>query len=79
LRKVRELVEADRSGGSGVRLETKRLGLEGETRFCAEYDDQAAARRAFERARAIVKGVDLVNLVVEPCEKAADQKEEPKP
>lgn len=79
LRRVRELVEADRSRGLRVRVETKRVGLEGETRVCAEYDDPEDAGRAFERASALVKGVELVNLVVEPCDKPEDQEEERKP
>jgi hypothetical protein len=81
LRKARELIEADRRRGLGMKLETKRLGIEGETRLCAEYEDAKDAGRAFERVSALVKGVDLANLVVEPCTKPGSegQKEEPKP
>jgi len=83
LRKVRELVEGDRRRGLGVKVETSRIGIEGETRVCAEYEDPKDAGRAFARARAVVKGVDLVNLVVEPCDKPAApgerKKEEAKP
>ena len=80
LRKVRELLEVDKKRGLGVRVETKRLGIEGETRVCCEYDDPKAAGRAFNQASELVKGVDLVNLVVEPCDKPEGaKKEEVKP
>lgn len=83
LGKVREVIEGDRGRGVGVKVQTKRIGIEGETRVCAEYEDPKDAARAFERAKAFVKGVDLVNLVVEPCDKPAApdkaQKEEARP
>jgi len=83
LRRVRELVEADRARGLSVHLETTRLGLEGETRVCVDYRDPGAGTRAYGRAGAIVKGVDLVNLVAEPCAsstpRAGNQKEEEEP
>jgi hypothetical protein len=65
---VRELVEADRERGIAVRIATSRIGIEGETRLCAEYADLTQGARAFERARSLVRGVDLVNLETEPCE-----------
>ncbi len=78
LRKVRELVEGDQSRGLGVKVESKRIGIEGESRVCAEYGDPKDAGRAFERASTIVKGVDLVNLVVEPCDKSAAPDKRPR-
>jgi hypothetical protein len=71
LGKVRDLVEADRKRGVAVKMETTRLGLEGETRLCAEYEDAAAAAKALERARSLARGVELMNVVVEPCARSA--------
>jgi len=65
--KVQKLAEADRDRGLTVSIETTRIGIEGERRLCVTYKDSRNGARAFERARAIVKGVDLVNLVAEPC------------
>lgn len=83
LRQVRELVEADQNRGVSVSVETTRIGIEGETRVCVEYKDPEDGTRAYERAKVIVKGVDLVNLVAEPCATPAPQteiqKEEEKP
>jgi len=65
--KVQKLAEADRARGVGVTIEITRIGIEGEKRLCVAYQDSRDGDRALERARAIVKGVALVNLVVEPC------------
>ena len=63
-----EIVERDRSRGSVVSANTTRLGLEGERRLCVEYETAEAAARARREIEALIEGVDLVNLVVEPCE-----------
>lgn len=67
LRKVQALLEEERSRGVVVKVQSTRIGLEGETRLCAEFEDGAAGGAAFRRASAMVEGVELVNLVVEPC------------
>ena len=69
LRKVRALVEQDQKRGISVTIETTRIGIEGETRMCIDYKNGADGTRAYDRVRAIVKGIDLVNLVAEPCAK----------
>jgi len=65
--KVQELVESDRSRGVDVNVRATRIGLEGERKLCVTYADAQEAARALERVRAMVKDVDLVNVVVEPC------------
>jgi hypothetical protein len=67
LLKVRALLDEEKSRGVAVNVQSTRIGLEGETKLCAEFQDDAAGGAAFRRAREVVKGVDLVNLVVEPC------------
>jgi hypothetical protein len=76
--KIQKLAEADRDRGLSVSIETTRIGIEGERRLCVTYQDPRSGARAFARARVIVKGVDLINLVVEPCTPPASktQKEE---
>jgi len=64
---VQKLAESDRDRGLRVTVQTTRIGIEGERRLCVTYEDAKEGTRALERARAIVKGVDLVNLVEEPC------------
>ena len=65
--KVQQLVESDRSRGVDVNVRTTRIGLEGERKLCVTYADALESARALERVRAMVQGVDLVNVVVEPC------------
>ena len=67
--KVQELVESDRSRGVEVTVRATRLGLEGERKLCVTYVDAQEAARALERVRALAQGVELVNVVVEPCKK----------
>jgi len=67
LEQMTNLAESDRKRGVRVTVETTRIGIEGEKRVCVEYEDPRDGARAWERASAIVKGVDLVNLVAEPC------------
>jgi hypothetical protein len=75
LEQVTNLVEADRKRGVKVSFETSRNGLEGEKRLCVDYEDSKDGTRAWERAGAIVKGVDLINLVAERCESPASAAE----
>lgn len=67
LRQVVALLDEEKGRGIAVKVQTSRIGLEGETKLCAEFEDEAAGRAAFRRASDFVKGVDLVNLVVESC------------
>ncbi len=75
---VQKLAEADRDSGLTVSIAATRIGIEGERRLCVTYEDPQNGARALERAREIVKGIDLINLVVEPCTPPASkiQKEE---
>jgi len=65
--RVQKLVQADRERGVKASVETTRIGIEGEQRLCVTYENARDGVRAVERVRAIVTGVDLVNLVEEPC------------
>lgn len=76
LGRVVELAEEDQRRGVKVTVTKTRIGIEGETRVCLAYEDRQEGARAYERARAIVKNVDLVNLALEPCEEAANNEQE---
>jgi hypothetical protein len=77
--KVQELVETDRKRGIQVKVEATRIGIEGERRLCVTYENPREGARALARVRAIVRGIDLVNLVEEPCTppSKSPEKEEP--
>lgn len=61
------VLESAQRDGKVLRLEQTRIGLEGEVRLCAEFRDLKLAREMLDRVRAIVKGVELLNLAEEPC------------
>jgi hypothetical protein len=61
------LLETARRDGKVVRLEQARIGLEGEMRLCAEFDDPKAAQEMVDRVRMLARDVELLNLVEEPC------------
>jgi hypothetical protein len=69
LRRASRLLEDLRREGRVVRLEESRIGIEGETRVCAEFADAESARQALERIRSLAQGVELLNVVEEPCSK----------
>jgi len=49
------------------RITASRIGLEGETRLCAEFADQQAARETLEQLRHLAHDVDLLTVTDEPC------------
>ena len=67
LSEARHLLERDRARDVILQIYETRIGIEGETRLCAEYRTSEAAGIAFRRISAIVEGRDLVRLVAEPC------------
>jgi hypothetical protein len=61
------MLEDARREGKVTWLQQTRIGLEGEVCLCAEFPDAGRAREMLERAREIGKGVELLNVVEEPC------------
>ena len=67
LKRVRSLFDEAEKQQVVVALKVERIGLEGETRLCAEFRSRDEAARMLERVRELGKGVDLINIVEEPC------------
>jgi hypothetical protein len=67
LERARALLEEERRKGVARSVERSRIGLEGETRLCAEFNDAASAQAVFNRLRKLTAGVDLLNVTMEPC------------
>ena len=67
LERARVLLEEERRAGVVLSLERTRIGLEGETRLCAECKDTASAKALFARLREVTAGVELLNVTMEPC------------
>jgi hypothetical protein len=53
----------------------ERLGIEGERRICAEFASEQAANSAQAQLLKIADGVELLNVVIEPCSKNPSQGE----
>lgn len=64
---ARRILEGAKKRHKVVQLEQTRIGLEGETRLCAEFADAATAQDLFEKIRRVAEGVELLNVVQEPC------------
>lgn len=71
LAQARSALEDLQARGADITLTQERIGLEGETRLCASFAEASLAEEALERIRGLVSGVDLVNLVEEPCDATA--------
>ncbi|MDX1412429.1 MAG: hypothetical protein R3351_09750, partial [Nitrospirales bacterium] len=68
LEEARILLKAAQERGEVVRLTDKRIGLEGETRLCAEFVNPESAHSLFSHIPEIGQGVDLLNVKIEPCD-----------
>lgn len=67
LRDVRAYLESERQRGIALQFEVEVIGIEGERRLCASFDDRDQADVALARTRVIAQGVDLVNVDPKPC------------
>lgn len=66
-RDIRALLEERQAASAVSDLRVRRLGLEGETRLCAQFRDAADAKVALAEIRKRAAGVELLNVVEEPC------------
>lgn len=63
----RTLLKSAQERGEVRRMVEKRIGIEGETRLCAEFSDAESAHSMIEKLQQLGEGVDLINVNVEPC------------
>ena len=64
---IRSLLETRRDEYAVTGLRTERIGLEGETRLCIEFDTQRDAETALAVVRKRVSGIDLLQVAETPC------------
>jgi hypothetical protein len=67
LNQAQGLFEQAKAKGTVVSIKQSRIGLEGETRLCADFSDPEAAHKALMALENLAKGVKLVNIRNEPC------------
>lgn len=66
-KQIHALLEQRKDASAITRLESSRMGLEGETRLCVEFRDREQANPALADIRKLAAGADLLNIVEEPC------------
>jgi hypothetical protein len=71
LARAEAVLQGLRGRGADIAVTKDRIGLEGETRLCATFADGSLAGEDAGALRRLASGVDLVNLVEEPCGRAA--------
>lgn len=59
---ARRVLKNGQEQGEVTRLIERRIGLEGETRLCAEFFDETVAHRFFNQLNQLSLGVELVNI-----------------
>ena len=64
---ARAVLEDAQRQGKVVQLKQARIGLEGETRLCAEFHSSTIAQELFAQIRKLGEGIELLNVVMEPC------------
>ncbi|MEX2490761.1 MAG: hypothetical protein WD425_03255 [Nitrospirales bacterium] len=64
---ARQVLKQGQEKGEVKRLVERRIGLEGETRLCAEFVEEQVADRFFEQILSRSLGMDLVNIKKEMC------------
>jgi len=71
---IRALLEPQRANYTVTDLRTQRIGLEGETRLCAEFQSAKEAQAALAEIRKRAAGVDLIEVSEAPCPSPKESK-----
>jgi len=72
-KQIRALLEQRQQASVVTALHASRIGLEGETRLCAEFGNREDAQAALADIRKLSSGVDMINVVEEPCPSPKDK------
>ncbi len=68
----RALLLKAQSRGEVLRLMEHRIGLEGETRVCVEFDSAEAAQKMMNQVQELTQGMDLIQTKVERCPSSSE-------
>ncbi len=66
-KQIRALLERQQATAAVTAVQYQRIGLEGESRLCAEFRNASDAQAALAEIRKIAADVDLLNVVEAPC------------
>lgn len=64
---ARELLKEAQKRGDVLHMMEQRIGLEGETKLCAEFSSGESAQTMIDQIQQLGRGVELLNVKVEPC------------
>jgi hypothetical protein len=67
LEQARLLLEDAKRDNTVVSLIQEPIGIEGESRLCAEFVDDVQAQKMYQRLSDLTKGAELLNLQSESC------------
>lgn len=67
LTQSRAILKTAQERGEVLRIIEQRFGIEGETRVCAEFSQEASAHSMMDQIQQLAQGVDLINIEIEPC------------
>ena len=73
-KQVRALLERQQATPAVAALRYQRMGIEGETRLCVEFRNADDAKAAQAEIRRISAGVDLLEVVEQPCPSSKEYK-----
>ncbi|WP_242102350.1 MULTISPECIES: hypothetical protein [unclassified Lysobacter] len=71
---IRALLDKQRSAYAITDLRAQRIGLEGETRLCAEFRSAKDAQAALSEIRQRAAGVELLDVSDAPCPSPKESK-----
>jgi hypothetical protein len=66
-KQIRYVLEQQQANANVTVLQASRIGLEGETRLCAEFRNREDAQPALAQIRKLAAGVDLLDVAEAPC------------
>jgi hypothetical protein len=69
LTKFRNLLEKAKNAGEVVQVSEQRIGLEGETKICAEFRSPEFAKKALSEIHYIAGDQELIDIRTERCDK----------
>ena len=72
MKKIRALLERQQATTAVTAMHYQRIGLEGESRLCAEFRNASDAQTALAEIRRIAADVDLLNVAEAPCPSKKD-------
>jgi hypothetical protein len=68
LKKAQTLLDKEKENGADIAISRYRIGLEGETKLCAEFSDPQLGGRLLAQIQDLSRGIDLINVLVESCD-----------